>query len=76
MKDFALAFGYGALRMTPDSGQEKDKPDPAKDPELPPGTEAIVQCEGFSCLARINEKGEWASLRGKPLKVVRVVKVL
>jgi len=35
--------------------------------------EAIVQCEGFRCMAVRTSDGKWVDLRGNPLKVVKVI---
>lgn len=35
--------------------------------------EAIVQCEGYRCMAVRDKEGHWIDLHGKPLKVLKVV---
>ena len=50
------------------SGSPEKEPKP--NPEL---QQAIVQCEGFRCLAFLKKDGTWVDQRGKPLKVIKVI---
>ena len=45
-------------------------------PKIEPLTksgEAVVQCEGFRCLALQDKDGNWLDLNGKPIKVLKVI---
>lgn len=53
---------------------KKGKHDPTRTPPVRPGTMALVQCEGFRCLARCDGKGLWRNRHGHVLNgAVRLI---
>ncbi len=56
-------------------GERPGKPEDEAKPESISGR-AIVQCDGFRCLATRTRDGQWVNQQGKPLKVLAVVTLL
>ena len=56
-------------------GVERDS---AEGEVLRPGTRALVQCEGFRCLAYLDEQGTWReNERDEPLpKILKIVEIV
>lgn len=38
--------------------------------------EAIVQCDGYRCVGRMDTQGRWEDMKGRPLQVLKVVRWL
>ena len=61
------------------SAHKRSQPERTEDApkEVPPGEHAIVQCQGFRCLAMRGKDGKWRDSKGKDLPdVVRVIERL
>jgi hypothetical protein len=59
--------------MKPKDPSEAGVPPPEETEETKQASEALVQCEGFRCLAAQDSQGHWVDLKGNPLKVLKVI---
>jgi hypothetical protein len=59
--------------MKPQDPSKAGAPPSDEPQDTKQASEALVQCEGFRCLAVQDSHGRWVDLKGKPLKVVEVI---
>lgn len=59
-----------------EGAEEPDSNEPCSNKKSRGRTEAIVQCDGYRCMGRVDNEGRWEDLKGRPLKVQKIVRWL